>query len=237
MHRLVGGQRERRAAQLGRVQPQQEVVHDRVAHHGQRQHVVRILAGLRAEIGDQLVDARPDDARQLGLGARGSSSRRRPGSSGPRRSGSAGSWRRRTPAPRRWPGRRDDPATVVEPTSNATPSMRSWNPGQIAVMVRPSCTATVAVQSPARSVRCSDARTWASHRVETGEVPVRLQRLEQPLQVAAGIGHVGLADLDVVQAHDGSTSMACASASLRTTWRCSWLSGGTSTTRSSSTRA
>ena len=30
------------------------------------------------------------------------------------------------------------PATVVEPTSNATPSATSWNPGHIAVIVAPS---------------------------------------------------------------------------------------------------
>ena len=54
------------------------------------------------------------------------------------------------------------PATVVDPTSNATPSARSRKPGHTATIVVPSCTATVAVQSPARSVRCNTASTWSS---------------------------------------------------------------------------
>ena len=131
----------------------------------------------------------------------GSSSRTTRGSSGPRRTGSAGSSRRRPRARSPLARSHSWPATVVDPTSNATPSARSRNPGQTPTIVAPSCTATVAVQSPARSVRCSAASTWSSH-VETGERPVALQRLEQPLQVAGRVGHVGLADLDVVQAHD-----------------------------------
>jgi hypothetical protein len=44
------------------------------------------------------------------------------------------------------------PATVVEPTSKATPSATSWNSGNTAAITASSCTATVAVHAPARSV-------------------------------------------------------------------------------------
>ncbi len=69
------------------------------------------------------------------------------------------------------------------------------------MIVAPSCTATVTVQSPSRSVRCK-VREHVRVGVEPGELPVALERLVQALQIAAGVGEVGLADLDVVQPHD-----------------------------------
>ena len=40
-HRLVGGERERRAAELGRIDAEQQVMHDRIADEGQLQDVAR----------------------------------------------------------------------------------------------------------------------------------------------------------------------------------------------------
>ena len=59
----------------------------------------------------------------------------------------------------------------------------------------------MAVQSPARSVRCSVGEHVGVAR-EPLERPVAVERLEQALQVAAGIGEIGFADLDVVQTDD-----------------------------------
>ena len=90
---------------------------------------------------------------------------------------------------------------MVEPTSKATPSATSWKPGHTAVIVDPSCTATVTVQSPARSVALQ-GRQHVRVDVEPRELPVALERLRETLQVAARIGEIGLAHLDVVQPHD-----------------------------------
>ena len=123
------------------------------------------------------------------------------GSSGPRRTGSAGSSRRSTASTSPLARSQRCPATVVDPTSNATPSARSRNPGQTAMIVAPSCTATVAVQSPAAE-RPLQAGQHVVVAREAGERPVALQRLEQPLQVARRVAQVRLADLDVVQPDD-----------------------------------
>ncbi len=69
VHGAVRGQGERRAAKFGRVQAQEEMVHDRVPDHGERQDVRRVGAGVRAKLRGQLVHARPDHARQLALRA------------------------------------------------------------------------------------------------------------------------------------------------------------------------
>ena len=91
---------------------------------------------------------------------------------------------------------------MVEPTSNATPSATSWKPGQIAVIVD----AVVhgdrdgPVAGAQRALQRRRAR--AGRRASPVERPVALERLEQALQIAAGVGEIGLADLDVVQPHD-----------------------------------
>ena len=66
----VRGQRERRAAELRRIDPQEQVMHDRVADDRERQDVGRIGVDLHAQVGDQLVDARADHLGQLRLRAR-----------------------------------------------------------------------------------------------------------------------------------------------------------------------
>ena len=99
-------------------------------------------------------------------------------------------------------------------------------------IVSPSCTATVAVHPPSRRVVCSTGSTCGSH-VEPGELPVPLERLEQSLQIAARIGACrARGPRRSAGARPGRPRSACASASLRTTCRWTWLSGGTSTTRS-----
>ncbi len=67
--RLVHGERERRAAELGRIEAEQEVVHDRVADDRHLEDGVALHScGLR-ELGGQLREAAADDARQLLSGA------------------------------------------------------------------------------------------------------------------------------------------------------------------------
>ena len=122
-------------------------------------------------------------ARQLGLASRDASSRRTRGSSGPRRTGSAGSSRRRDAST-------SPVAQVAQVAGHRRRTDVERHPERDVVEPRPdrddrapSCTATVAVQSPARSVRWSVASTWWSH-VEPGELPVAFERLDQPLEIA-----------------------------------------------------
>jgi len=57
------------------------------------------------------------------------------------------------------------PAMVVDPTSKASPRIRSWNPGQTAITSRPECTATVTDQSPAVRAAWRPAVTaWSKRR-------------------------------------------------------------------------
>ena len=168
---------------------------------GELQDVGRLGVDLRAQVGDQLVDARANHLGQLRLragvhhhvrdaahqvlaepdlrvhrAARPRARRRSPGrTAAPRPSSS----RRRTPRPARGRG---------------TPARR-------AMIVAPSCTATVAVQSPARSVRCSPVSTWSSHARPVSDQS-RSSASSSRSQVARRVAHVGLADLDVVQADD-----------------------------------
>ena len=68
--RTVGDRRERRATELGRVEPEDEVVHDRIADHDELEHVVARGVCLRAEVAHQLVEAPADRRGQLHLAAR-----------------------------------------------------------------------------------------------------------------------------------------------------------------------
>ena len=68
-HRLVDRERERRAAELGRVEAEQEVVHDRVADERDLEDVVARDAGVVRELGRELREAAADRARQLLLRA------------------------------------------------------------------------------------------------------------------------------------------------------------------------
>ncbi len=69
-HRLVDGERERGAAELGRVEAEQQVVHDRVADERDLEDVVARDAGVGGELGGELREAAANRARQLLLGAR-----------------------------------------------------------------------------------------------------------------------------------------------------------------------
>ena len=64
--------------------------------------------------------------------------------------------------------------------------------------------------------------------LEAGQLPLALERLEQPGQVAGRRGELRRRDLDVVEADDRVDDEVRTSRPLRTTWRWTWLSGGTS---------
>ena len=136
------------------------------------------------------------------------------------------------------------PATVVEPTSNAIPYAASWKPGQSAVTCVPSWTATVTLHafapcntvSLARSERCSVGRTCASNPRPVNSHS-RSSASRRRVRSLAGRARSGSATSTRYSRTTGSTSIGCASASLRTTWRYTWLSGGTSMTTSPASRA
>ena len=67
---------------------------------------------------------------------------------------------------------------------------------------------------------------------EVGEVPFAFEGVEEPDEVARWRGELGRRDLDVVEADTGSTMKSRTGRLLRTTWRWTWLSGGTSMTMS-----
>ena len=66
---------------------------------------------------------------------------------------------------------------------------------------RPLRSATVTFHSPARNAFCKLASTGGIG-LQLRPAPLRCQRLLQPAQIARGIVHVGLGDLDIMQAHD-----------------------------------
>ena len=103
--RPVRGERERRAAERGRVDAEQEVMHDRVADEGQLEDLDPLDPGPHRERGDQPVECLADGRRSSRRHPRDASSRTRRGSSGPRRNGSAGSSRRCWRGPSRRRGR------------------------------------------------------------------------------------------------------------------------------------
>ena len=156
--------------------------------------------GLPRGLADQRVH-RGAHARVSSVRRRDSSSRRRRGSSDPRRSGSAGSSRRARRRPRRVSRSQRCAAIVVEPMSNATPKARSAKPGVTATISRPLRSATVTFHSPARSAFCRP-RSTGRLALRLAEAPLLGQRLLQAPQIARGIVHVGLGDLDIMQAHD-----------------------------------
>ncbi len=67
--RVIGDERERRPAQLRRVEAEHEVVHDRVADDDQLEDVLTRGVGVRAELSHQLVETGADRGRQLHLAA------------------------------------------------------------------------------------------------------------------------------------------------------------------------
>jgi hypothetical protein len=68
-HRLVHGERERRAAERCRVDPEQEVVHDRVPDERDLEDVVAFDLGCVRELRGELREAAANDFRELLLGA------------------------------------------------------------------------------------------------------------------------------------------------------------------------
>ena len=92
-------------------------------------------------------------------------------------------------------------ATVVEPTSTAMPKALSWKPGHtrddLRGVVHGDRDFPLALAQ--RGLQLAEDREVA---VEPGELPLALERILQAAQVAGRVVHVGLAHLDVVQAHD-----------------------------------
>ncbi len=141
--RPVGGQGERRRAERDRVDPEQEVVHDRVADDRHLEDLARrhVRPGRPARRRAWPARrGRPGSSRRR---PRDASSRTRPGSSGPRRTGSAGS----SPRSRRGPTRRTGRPGGRRSSSSRRRSRRRTpgrgDPGQMPVSERPSWTATV----------------------------------------------------------------------------------------------
>jgi hypothetical protein len=68
-HRLVGGKGERRAAELGRIDAEQQVVHDRIADEGQLQDLACVDPRLGRHLIDQHADRLAHRARHQGVAA------------------------------------------------------------------------------------------------------------------------------------------------------------------------
>ena len=137
VQRVGDGERERRAAELGRVDAEEEVVHDRVAD----EDALEDLVG-----GDRRPRRRPFRSARRSPRAPpwssprarpGSSSRRRRGSSDPRRSGSAGSACRRRRACARRAARRDGRRSWSSRCRRRCPQAKLCRPGQSAITTGP----------------------------------------------------------------------------------------------------
>ena len=122
---------------------------------------------------------------------------------------------------------------MVEPTSNATPYTRSRSPGQTATTSRPDRTATVTPRLPRSSAGCSVGQHGVVD-LQPGELPLLRER-----RAAAVAGRRSRPPSSArpprrsAGAITGSTGTSSRPASLRTTWRCTWLDSGTSITTSS----
>ena len=66
---LVGRQRERRAPQLDRIDPQQQVMHDRVADEGALEDCAPLNPRIGADLSDEFIDRLADDPRKIDLAA------------------------------------------------------------------------------------------------------------------------------------------------------------------------
>ena len=98
----------------------------------------------------------------------------------------------------------------------------------------PPCTATVTFQSPSRSACCSRCSTSTSHLRSVSRhsnSSASSSRRRSP----DGSCMSGCCTSTKCRRTTGLSWMSWASASLRTTWRCSWLADGTSMTTSPST--
>ena len=127
-------------------------------------------------------------------------------------------------------------AIVVEPTSTARPYAFSWKPGQTAMIRDASWTATVTCHCPARSTGCSSRSTERSHS-RFFSCHSRASASSSRCRSPDGSCMSGSATSTKCSFTSGYSSMSRASASLRTTCRCTWLFEGTSTTTSASTLA
>ncbi len=127
-------------------------------------------------------------------------------------------------------------AIVVDPTSTARPNACSWNPGHTAMIRDVSCTATVTCHCPARKAGCSCCSTDRSHS-RSLSCHSRASASSSRCRSPDGSCMSGSATSTKCSLTSGYSSMSRASASLRTTWRCTWLFDGTSTTTSASTLA
>ena len=159
------------------------------------------------------------------------SSRTTRGSSGPRRTGSAGSSRRR------WRGscRRRGPRGGRRWSSSRRPPRRRTrgrgSPARRAMMSRPPWTATVTAVGAAlerRLERAGGRRGRAAGRSD----PTPAQRVDQPARSPVGVARSAAVTSTSAGGAPGRSPNGRAVRSLRTTWRWTWQSGGTSMTAS-----
>ena len=222
----VRGERERRAAERRRVDAEQEVMHDRVADQRELEDLDALDPGPHRERGDQPVECLADRDGHL-AGALGMHHRVRDAAhqvlaeadlrvhhavAGEDRAvgqvGEVAGDRRRADVDRDAVGRfveagpdRDDLVGLVDRDRDA---------------VLP------------RLERRLEGAHDLEIRLEIGQLPLALERLEQPGEVAGRRRELRRGDLDVVQPDDRIDDEVRTSRPLRTTWRWTWLSGGTS---------
>ncbi len=213
--------------------PEQQVMHDRVADERQLEDVGALDAGLRREPGDQLVERLAHGRGHLRGAASGfiiTYETRLIRSSPKRICGFISA------------GRGEDLAVgqVAEVAGDRgradvdrdAVGRGRGGPARPRSAARPSWTATVTRQLPAAQRRLQGPEHAEVGR-QVGQAPLALERLEEPGEVAGRGGEVGLGDLDVVEPDDRVELESRARRRLlRTTWRWTWLSGGTSITTS-----
>ena len=196
---LIRGERERRAAEFGRVETEHEVMHDRVADQRDLEDLLRLGARVARHIGGEFAERRAHSDGHLLRAARVHHGVRDPAHEvfaeadlRVHHAGRGHDLTGRKIAEVRGDGRRADIHRHAE---------------RALVEARPQADdllATVHRRSDLPGAGAQRALQRAQHvefDAEPGELPLALQRLEQATQVARRVVHVRLADLHIVQAH------------------------------------
>ena len=228
--RPVGGQRERRRAERrsGRCRAARWCMIGLPTSASSR-----IVVALDRRPASRAPATRPSSASRtaavISPAPSGASSRTRRGSSGPRRSGSAGSSRRLSEDLAVGRGRRGGRRWWSSRCRWRRRRRVSWRPGQTAM----TCAAVVDGDRDAVADRSRAPAGAPGRPSRSASRPVRphsrssasSSRARSPVGEASSGG----VDLDVVEAHDRIDRRSRGrSRPLRTTWRWTWLSGGTS---------
>ena len=224
VERLVDGEREGRAAELGRIEAEEEVMHDRVAdRRSSRRCRSRGDAGLRRDLADEAVDRLAHGRGHLAVAA---GMQHHVGDAAHQILAEADLRVHRPAEASTSPLTRSQrcAAMVVEPMSTATPNAFSTRPGQTRD--------DIAARADGDGDLPAAGAQGLLQRREHGESKRAVPRSaiprgapRQPVEVARRIVHVGLGDLDIVEAHRriGDDRAGCRRA-LRTTCRWTWLS-------------